>query len=311
MFRQILLSLGLISIFSIDASAVVIKYEWHDWGGRRVFCKAFYNDYPIPGQSLLIRLEVASAAPATPAPVSHSAPAPISVGDGSVLASRLEQDRRESLEQKLLRETRQTTEQISCMESAIADRGEKEKEAFEEKHKSRIEEIAEKIAAKKAQLALAALTLAEVAAPVAAAPFVGPALFVASAAVVAAVAVDVIQTPWGPAHQSDDPASKELRDKILEGDPVLHKIGKRGASQTGRESQFWSPAHPLTEEDYGKKYGVPQPHVDGADFLEKGKMKPDGKFVTRPAAPYRDQPGGAPEVVVEPGSVDVQSHSAL
>src|SRR3954466_10561246 len=48
-------------------------------------------------------------------PLPRSAAAPVSQGhypDGSVMASRLEQDRKESLGLKFLRETRQTAEQI-------------------------------------------------------------------------------------------------------------------------------------------------------------------------------------------------------
>jgi hypothetical protein len=59
------------------------------------------------------------------------------------------------------------------------------------------------------------------------------------------------------------------------------------------------------------KYGIPSKNVENPNFIEKGRLVPDSDFVTRPAPPSGNNPGGKIEVVVPLGGVKVESHISL
>lgn len=179
------------------------------------------------------------------------------------------------------------------------------------------EELKKSLEDRKAKLRAIALAMATTAvvdtAATVAAPFVAPVVFVGSAAVVGHAlheATQAVDTPHGQAEQEHTPEAEKVREEVLAG-KQLHKIGTKGLNVTGQDSQYWAPTHPLTEPDYAERYGVPPKNAEKWDFLETGRMKPDGKFVTRAAPGVDTNHGGGIEVVAEPGAVEILSHTTL
>lgn len=112
-----------------------------------------------------------------------------------------------------------------------------------------------------------------------------------------------INTPYGPAKQSMTPAALELRKKVENG-LKLYRIGTTLKNEAA-EAQFWATEHPNSPE-YIKKYGIPSANVKNPDFIEEATLKPNASFVTREAPGLSKNTGGAIEVVVNPGDVQVQ-----
>lgn len=119
-----------------------------------------------------------------------------------------------------------------------------------------------------------------------------------------------IKTPYKDAEQAFSREALRARVKVEQGDN-LYRIGMKGQNNTGREAQFWSLEHPLTVSDYGYKYGVPKENITVPDFIEIGRIKSGSPFITAPAARVGSNKGGAIEVVVPEGAVEILGHSTL
>lgn len=123
--------------------------------------------------------------------------------------------------------------------------------------------------------------------------------------------VGPIKTPYGDAVQEISEKAVKAREKVDTGS-TLYRIGKRGSSETGLRAQFWALEHPSSP-GYGGRYGIPQKHLDGTDFLETATLKSDSPFVTRTAPPSPDgmNPGGGIEIVVPNDSVKINGHTSF
>jgi uncharacterized protein RhaS with RHS repeats len=118
-----------------------------------------------------------------------------------------------------------------------------------------------------------------------------------------------IETDWGDAEQSNSPEAIVAREQVENG-AILYKLGTMRKSET-ETSQFWALENPLSNPDYANKYGIPQQNVDNSDFIMTATLKPESKFITRPAPPVGENAGGGIEVVVPKGGVNINSFSTL
>ncbi len=109
-----------------------------------------------------------------------------------------------------------------------------------------------------------------------------------------------IETPYGPAVQSAEPAAVAARTAVEEGSTIWRQ-GTTGRSQAA-EGQFWALEHPGTP-GYGDRYGIPPANLERRDFIESAVVPPGTPFITRPAPPTPGANGGGIEVVVGPSSV--------
>jgi RHS repeat-associated protein len=116
----------------------------------------------------------------------------------------------------------------------------------------------------------------------------------------------IVDTPYGPAVQSQSAVARAARAEVAAGAPV-YRMGTLGRSQVA-EGQFWGLDHP-TSPGYASRYGIPQANIDNADFMIGGTVR--GPFITRPAPGIGVNRGGGIEVVVPPGSVDVDWYAAI
>jgi hypothetical protein len=119
--------------------------------------------------------------------------------------------------------------------------------------------------------------------------------------------VQLVATPYGDAHQSPDPESLALRERA-EGGELVYRHGVLGVQQ-GPEAQFWSGTHPLLDQGFADRYGLPagNAHETGHRFfIAAATLDPDGRYVTRPAPGVGVNGGGAPELVVAPGDVTMR-----
>ena len=114
-----------------------------------------------------------------------------------------------------------------------------------------------------------------------------------------------IATPYGNASQSVSGNALRARSSVEKG-ATLYKGGKLGVS-AGPESQFWSLESPLNP-GYAQKYGIP-PKNANFDFVETATLRPGASFITRPAPGVGPNGGGALEVVVKPGGVQLTGFS--
>jgi len=110
-----------------------------------------------------------------------------------------------------------------------------------------------------------------------------------------------IATPYGRAFQSTTPAAIEARAATEQG-ATLYRGGVLGRS-AGPEGQFWSLENPLGS-GYAAKYGIPAENM-AFDFIETATLKPGASFITREAPGLGANAGGAIEIVVNPGGVNV------
>lgn len=108
-----------------------------------------------------------------------------------------------------------------------------------------------------------------------------------------------ISTPYGNAVQDLTKDALAARPRVTSG-ATLYKGGKLGVSQ-GPESQFWSLENPLSP-GYAKRYGIPAANAK-FDFVETATLKPGEDFIVRAAPGVGANPGGALEIVVNPGGV--------
>ncbi len=117
-----------------------------------------------------------------------------------------------------------------------------------------------------------------------------------------------VKTPYGDALQSMAPEALAARNSVQNGQ-ALYKIGRIGKSEAG-EAQFWAMENPLSP-GFESRYGMPPGNLrkGGITFVEIGELKPGTPFVTRPAPPVGNNPGGGIEVVVAPGGIDLRSFS--
>ena len=109
-----------------------------------------------------------------------------------------------------------------------------------------------------------------------------------------------VETPYGTARQSLSPRALWLRYKIGRGASIFR--GGQFGHSSAVEGQFWAPENPLSP-GYEAKYGVA---FDQLEWILEGTIKPGARFVTRPAPPYGNNPGGAIEVVVESMGVHIR-----
>ena len=83
-----------------------------------------------------------------------------------------------------------------------------------------------------------------------------------------------IETPYGPAVQSDAPEALALENPNSAG--------------------------------YAQRYGIPQENIENANFIETAVMKPGTPFITRPAPGIVQNIGGGIEVVVPENGVNMK-----
>lgn len=118
-----------------------------------------------------------------------------------------------------------------------------------------------------------------------------------------------VVTPEGIATQSLNPKALQRKREVKKGSNI-HRYGTTGYSK-GAEGQYWSTTK--MDKHYAYDYGVPAQNlkeIDKVDIRLGGQMKPGEKFVTRVAPPVGGNPGGAIEVVTNPGAVEVVTTSA-
>ena len=104
-----------------------------------------------------------------------------------------------------------------------------------------------------------------------------------------------IRTDGGYAFQNLTPSVFKVREPVANG-TTLSRAGKLGRSK-GVEAQFWALEAPGPSATYAQRYGVPPKNLP-FDFIQSGQLMRGEKFITRPAAPFGPNPGGAIEVVV-------------
>ncbi|ULT41737.1 hypothetical protein KRR40_45390 [Niabella defluvii] len=114
-----------------------------------------------------------------------------------------------------------------------------------------------------------------------------------------------IETPYGTATQSASTAASRAAFEVEQG-ATLYRMGTLGRSQAG-EAQFWSlenPAKYLNDmKAFASKFGIPEENLQsGGFFIESGKLRQTGFFITREAPGVGANSGGAVEVVVRPGT---------
>ncbi|WP_370262388.1 RHS repeat domain-containing protein [Limnobacter sp.] len=112
-----------------------------------------------------------------------------------------------------------------------------------------------------------------------------------------------IETPYGPAVQSDAPEAIAARAKVENGG-TLYRTGTLGKSQTA-EAQFWALENPNSA-GYAQRYGIPQENIEKANFIETAVLKPGTPFITRPAPGIGQNIGGGIEVVVPENGVKMK-----
>ena len=115
-----------------------------------------------------------------------------------------------------------------------------------------------------------------------------------------------IETPYGSATQSMDPAALAAREKV-EGGAILYRVGTTGRSET-EGAQFWALEHPHSP-GYANRYGIPQENIDRSNFITTARLKPGADFITRPAPGIGDNLGGGIEVVVPKDAVSFRNFS--
>jgi filamentous hemagglutinin len=76
------------------------------------------------------------------------------------------------------------------------------------------------------------------------------------------------------------------------------------------EAQFWALEHPSTP-GFAQRYGIPPQNVSKLNFIETGVLKPGTPFVTQKAPAVGMHKGGAIEVVVPKGGVELRSFHHL
>ena len=123
--------------------------------------------------------------------------------------------------------------------------------------------------------------------------------------------VDPIDIPWdtGKAYQEFDMEAIISRVQVLDGQK-LYRLGTRGRNFTGEAAQFWSLEFPGSA-SFSKRHGIPPENAANPDFIEIGTLKEGNKFIIRRSTRVGENSGGAIEVVVPPGGVDISSHLSL
>lgn len=123
-----------------------------------------------------------------------------------------------------------------------------------------------------------------------------------------------IKTPFTDelASQEMTPEALSLRQQIEEGN-IMYKLGTRGKSNTGGDSQFWSTENP-NNPGYGDKYAMPPDNFKNFDFIERATIKPGADFITRRVADYTDPKttqvfkGDGYEIVVRESATTIEGH---
>lgn len=94
----------------------------------------------------------------------------------------------------------------------------------------------------------------------------------------------------------------------VENGATLYRVGTTGKSGAA-EAQFWALEHPSTP-GFAQRYGIPAENIKDLNFFEAATLKPGVSFVTRPAPSVGANSGGIIEVVVPPGSVQMEWFSS-
>ncbi len=117
---------------------------------------------------------------------------------------------------------------------------------------------------------------------------------------------NIVQTPYGPAIQSNAATALAARGKVENG-ATLYRIGATGRSEAVG-AQFWALEHPYNP-GYANKYGIPQENITRSNFIMTGELKPGANFITRSAPSIGKNLGGGIEVVVPPNAVNIKTFS--
>ena len=112
-----------------------------------------------------------------------------------------------------------------------------------------------------------------------------------------------VETPYGPAVQSDAPKALAARADVENGS-TFYRTGTLGKSQAA-EAQFWALENPNSA-GYASRYGIPQENIENANFIETAVLKPGTPFITRPAPGIGENIGGGIEVVVPENGVSMK-----
>ena len=115
------------------------------------------------------------------------------------------------------------------------------------------------------------------------------------------VSVNSINTPYGEAIQSNNPKALDARSQYLNGGTV-YRGGELGRSQTGN-AQFWGLENPMNA-GYADKYGV---DFNRLDYIMMGTLPAGSNFITRPAPGLGGNLGGGIEIIVDPGTININS----
>ena len=107
-----------------------------------------------------------------------------------------------------------------------------------------------------------------------------------------------IATPHETAVQSLSAEALELRAQVEAGSPIYR--GGLFGTNAAAEGQYWAPELP-TSPTYSSRYGIAS--FTEPNFVLGGTLRPGATFVTRPAPGLGVQPGGALEIVSDPGAV--------
>jgi hypothetical protein len=119
----------------------------------------------------------------------------------------------------------------------------------------------------------------------------------AESRVEAGLSFPTVRTDYGIATQDLSAAALELRSQVEAGLP-LYRAGTLGRNAAG-EAQFWAPESPFNP-GYSARYGTP---FSEPNFILGGTLREGSVYTTGPAAALGSNPGGALEIVTEPGAV--------
>jgi hypothetical protein len=123
----------------------------------------------------------------------------------------------------------------------------------------------------------------------------------AASAQVPAEAASSVETPYGPALQEQSDAALAPRRSVGEG-ATIYRQGRFPVQETDL-GQFWAPGNPLTTEGHAQQFGMAG--TNEIDWVMGATADEGADFVTRSAPAFGNNPGGALEVVTQPGGVDL------
>lgn len=112
-----------------------------------------------------------------------------------------------------------------------------------------------------------------------------------------------VVTPHGRAFQELTREATALRAAVQSGMTVLR--GGNFPRCAALDAQFFSVESPLSA-GFAQRLGAANLNAGPPQFIMGGRLRPGGSFITRQAPAYGPNPGGALEIVIEPGAVQFE-----